>query len=221
VFTRRVSRQGLRAKAGTIAGTRKPNGYLTIWICGANHMAHRLAWLHFYGRWPAEHLDHINRVRDDNRIANLREVTFSENNQNVGLRRTSRSGYRGVTRVKAGWWARIVINGETHPLGTYGTPEEAYAAYLAAAASMHTHIPVRRPSPDGLTLNPSTVMTDYQETLQLLRRREAEIERLADQNDVLRTALERLQRFDFECRRDGIEPLPAAVVRIIDTALAA
>jgi triphosphoribosyl-dephospho-CoA synthetase len=64
-------------------------------------------------------------------------------------------------------------------------------------------------------------MTDYQETLQLLRRREAEIERLADQNDVLRTALERLQRFDFECRRDGIEPLPAAVVRIIDTALAA
>lgn len=64
-------------------------------------------------------------------------------------------------------------------------------------------------------------MNDFKETLQLPRKREAEIERLADQNDLLRTALERLQRFDFECRRDGLEPLPAGVVKIIDDALAA
>lgn len=60
VFTRRVTRQGLNARAGDIAGTRKPNGYLSIWICGANHAAHRLAWLYVHGTWP-EAWDHCSR----------------------------------------------------------------------------------------------------------------------------------------------------------------
>ena len=52
----------------------KNNGYIFIKIKGSNYSAHRLAWLYVYGVWPTYHLDHINRLRDDNRINNLRDI---------------------------------------------------------------------------------------------------------------------------------------------------
>jgi hypothetical protein len=148
VFTRRVTRQGNGARAGAIAGTRKPSGYLVIWICGANHMAHRLAWLYVYGTWPTGQIDHINRVRDDNRIANLRSVACAENIQNRGRQGNNASGFKGVFRAKGNrrWTAQITANGRQMHLGNYESAEAAHAAYCAAAARLHTHNPAANDS---------------------------------------------------------------------------
>lgn len=147
VFTRRIGRQGLHAKVGAIAGTRKPSGYLTIWISGANHMAHRLAWLYVHGSWPDGHIDHINQVKDDNRIANLRVATRSENMQNRQRYKNNVSGFRGVYKTSPGrWTAKITANGRKLYFGPFKSPEEAYAAYCKAAAELHTHNPAANDS---------------------------------------------------------------------------
>lgn len=139
VFTWRVSGRG-PAKAGSIAGTIKPKGYRVIWI-GGNYKAHRLAWLYVHGHWPKDQIDHINHVKDDNRIANLREVTNGQNMQNRTHQRNSPSGFKGVLgRTKSGRWpAKIASNGKQIWLGTFDSAELAYAAYCEAAARLHTH----------------------------------------------------------------------------------
>ncbi len=141
IFTWLVTRgKGLR---GTIAGSAKEDGYVMIRIDRRRYRAHRLAWLHVTGEWPEEEIDHVNRQRADNRFVNLRQATRSEQQQNVLLQSTNKSGYRGVSwheRDKR-WQAQIHANCKATSLGNFHTPEEAYAAYCAAAASMHTTNP--------------------------------------------------------------------------------
>ena len=74
-----------RVKAGTIAGSVKDNGYVAIKIGRTFYKAHRLAWFLGTGEWPAPdiEIDHINRVRGDNRLCNLRPVTRIGNQANV------------------------------------------------------------------------------------------------------------------------------------------
>lgn len=143
VFTRRVTRNAI-AKAGTVAGTLDRGGYVAIMVDGRRHKAHRLAWLYVYGKWPSGCLDHINRLTGDNRISNLREVTYSENQQNTLLQSNNTSGYRGVVwdHKKRRWKATIGINNRNQCLGNYRTPEEAFEAYKSAALKYHTRNPV-------------------------------------------------------------------------------
>lgn len=147
VFTRRVTRQGMRGKAGNVAGTRKPNGYLSISICGANYMAHRLAWLYVHGAWPAGHIDHINQDKGDNRIANLRDASHTLNMHNRTVNRNNKTGLRGVGiykdsgRNRKRFRAYIGKEGKTLHLGSYATAEEAHAAYCKAAAELHPYNP--------------------------------------------------------------------------------
>ena len=68
-----------RNRIGAKAGYHNPNGYRAIQISGIACLAHRLAWLYHHGRWPAQALDHLNGIRDDNRIENLEEVSIREN----------------------------------------------------------------------------------------------------------------------------------------------
>lgn len=126
-----------RAKTGTEAGVITNTGYRIISLDGVHHLAHRLAMLHVHGGWPQHQVDHINGVRADNRFANLREATPGQNTQNVGRRSTNTSGYKGVSPHKGRWHARIVVNYQTIPLGYFSTPEEAHAAYCAAAKKYH------------------------------------------------------------------------------------
>ena len=73
------------------AGTPDREGYVVIRYAGKGYKAHRLAWLHVYGRWPNGPLDHINRLKNDNRIENLRETDDALNQHNVVATR-ARSG---------------------------------------------------------------------------------------------------------------------------------
>ena len=66
------------SKCGTVSS----KGYISIYVLGERHYAHRLAWLYMTGKWPTDEIDHKNRKRKDNRWVNLREVTRVQNNHN-------------------------------------------------------------------------------------------------------------------------------------------
>jgi len=92
-------------KAGSVAGSKEANGYVRIRCDGGRYMAHRLAWLYVHGEFPPEEIDHINGVRDDNRLRNLRCVSRTENTRNQRLSNRNTSGITGVHwDKKAGKW---------------------------------------------------------------------------------------------------------------------
>lgn len=137
-FTRLVS-IAANAMAGTMPGTTH-NGYVTIAVDGKRYRAHRLAWLYVHGEWPAHQIDHINGVRDDNRIANLRDVPSATNSEN---HREARSG-SGSGLLGAYWCADkgcykacIRVAGKLKFLKNCETADEAHAIYLEAKRKLH------------------------------------------------------------------------------------
>lgn len=133
-FTRRVGRGS--AKAGAIAGYRRRQGYLMIRVGRHLYYAHRLVWLYMHGKWPDDQIDHINGVRDDNRLSNLREATPAQNMQNM---RNKKDGLPGSYRDKKSgrWVSRIGVGGEVRYLGRFDTAEEAHEAYARAKVELH------------------------------------------------------------------------------------
>lgn len=100
IFTRKIaSGRYNRFPIGSIVGSPHSQGYLIAVVDGKNLRLHRLAWLYVYGELPKE-IDHINNVKDDNRIANLRICNRSENVQNVVLKANNTSGYKGIHKDK-------------------------------------------------------------------------------------------------------------------------
>lgn len=122
---------------GKPAGRNDSSGHLQIFIEGRRHMAHRIAWLYVHGYEPIV-VDHINGVRDDNRISNLRPATDSQNAMNRKLQENNKSGYKGVSFHKQSsmWQASIKMNGKQKYLGLFETPELAKDAYTLAAKNM-------------------------------------------------------------------------------------
>jgi len=88
IFTWLVASNG-RIRVGDIAGT-TDNGYVRIMIERTKYRAHRLAWLYVHGESPKEQIDHINHIRDDNRINNLRCVSCHENFKNMTMQKIIR-----------------------------------------------------------------------------------------------------------------------------------
>lgn len=131
-----------RAKVGgEAAGWVSAFGYVLVKIGGGRYMAHRLAWLLHHGQWPTGQIDHINGVKTDNRIENLRDVDASTNQQN--RRRATaaaRSGTLGVARADARqkWRAQIHVGGKQVFLGHFESAESAHAAYLSAKRQLHS-----------------------------------------------------------------------------------
>jgi hypothetical protein len=132
---------GHRCKPGQSAGhIGNVGGYLLIGIERKTYTAHRLAWLYVHGEWPKQHIDHINGVRLDNRIANLRDVPNSINCQNRHTAMPSSThGYLGATYNKrvGVWAATITANGKTYSLGCHKSGEAAHQAYLEAKRRLH------------------------------------------------------------------------------------
>jgi hypothetical protein len=119
--------------AGKVAGVKTVAGYIKVGVDGRVYSAHRLAWLHVTGAWPAHQLDHIDGERGNNRLANLREATRTQNSWNKKRAKHSTTGFKGVWRSGAKWAATIRKNGRPVYLGTFETAEEAHAAYVTAA----------------------------------------------------------------------------------------
>ncbi len=124
--------------AGKIAGVTCPRGYKYIRIRGLGvYSAGRLAWLHHYGEWPTLEIDHINGNPADNRLANLRQASRSQNGANRSIHSNNQSGFKGVTKVGNKWTACVRLNNVKHRLGSFETAEAASKAYLKKAAEIH------------------------------------------------------------------------------------
>jgi hypothetical protein len=101
------------------------------------YQAHRLAWLYMTGEWPPGVVDHKDCNPSNNVWTNLREATQRQNIWNSRIKSNNTSGYKGVTRDKKRWTARIMANYQKVHLGTFDTKEEAYEAYVEAAKRLH------------------------------------------------------------------------------------
>ena len=85
LFTWKISRG--RVKVGDIAGSLYKTGYRFVKINGYQYLEHRLCFLYMEGAWPTGIVDHINRIKRDNRWTNLRHSTHKDNSLNRGKRR--------------------------------------------------------------------------------------------------------------------------------------
>lgn len=137
-----VQPSGPRVKVGSFAGY-NCGGYIRIGIDRRPYLAHRLAWLYVYGEWPAGEIDHVNRVKSDNRIANLRALSHAENNQNKARQKNNTSGKKGVSwnKNRGRWHVRIMLNGESRHVGYFEKIEAADAAYKNIAKEIHDFHP--------------------------------------------------------------------------------
>jgi hypothetical protein len=104
--------------AGKKAGSISDYGYLTIRLFKSTWFAHRLAWVFAYKKFPENTIDHINNIRLDNRISNLRDVSVLENNNNAKL---PSSGHKWIYEDTYGYEIRY----KTKNVGWSKTLEEA------------------------------------------------------------------------------------------------
>lgn len=139
-FINKVFR-GLRAMPGEMAGNVSSGGYIDITIDKRKYKAHRLAWFYTYGVWPTNNIDHINRVKIDNRISNLRDVTQVQNGQNKTKHKNNTSGHTGVVwhKREQQWRARIRLNGKDIYLGGFPDIQSAIDARKQAEAKYHPY----------------------------------------------------------------------------------
>ncbi len=126
---------------GDLAGCMKRT-YVVINIDGVCYRAHHLAWFYMTGELPTLFIDHRDTNKHNNAWSNLRLATKSQNMANVGLIKSNASGFKGVSRYRAGeaygkpWQASICLDKRTRHLGHFATREEAHAAYCEAAGKL-------------------------------------------------------------------------------------
>jgi len=117
-----------------IIGKPRPDGYIYPQINGTHVLHHRIIAACYLGLDIADlkvEVDHINRIKTDNRLVNLRLVTCQQNHFNLGAK-----GYCWNKRARK-WQAQIRINGKNKHLGYYDHEEDAHQAYLAEKAILH------------------------------------------------------------------------------------
>ena len=119
-----------KIKVGDRAGVIHSNGYIRIVVKQKKFYAHRLAWGFMTGEMPTLQVDHVNRIRHDNRFENLEEKSSYENNLNRGIYKSNRVGVTGVHKNKKTGriTASIRRDGITKHLGTFENIEEATKA---------------------------------------------------------------------------------------------
>lgn len=110
------------------------DGYIKVGIGGISYRAHRLIWLMEHGEWPKAEIDHKNRVRNDNRLDNLRAANRSQNTVNSAARRAAT---RGVAKEHNKWRARIKVGDRKVHLGMFLTKEEASRAFAEASIQLY------------------------------------------------------------------------------------
>lgn len=111
-------------EAGSVDNSER-SGYVRIYLDGKNARAHQLAWLHETGEWPKTQIDHINGIRTDNRICNLREANINENAWNAKVRTDNTVGIKGLSVHKT---RHGTLNYKAR-VGFYGKRRSKYFPY--------------------------------------------------------------------------------------------
>lgn len=114
-------------------------GYRAGIVFNQHFAAHRVIWAMVYGAWPIAEVDHINCIRSDNRLANLRAATPSQNRCNRPVGHRSSTGVKGVSwdRSRGKWVAFICLNGKRRNLGRFVEIADAANAYAEASRQIH------------------------------------------------------------------------------------
>lgn len=126
---------GMFLRGGGHTGSVLKNGYVYLSLNKKRMLANRVAWAIMTGSFPDSEVDHINRVKSDNRWSNLRVATRSQNAMNQSKRSDSSSGHKGVSwHSRVGKWrASIKANGKHVHLGYYDSAEKAAEKYNEAS----------------------------------------------------------------------------------------
>lgn len=127
---KRIANSWNAAWAGKPITSKDGHGYIIARIFALHFKAHRLAWAIHYGFWPEGQIDHIDGVRSNNRISNLRDVPQAENQRNMKRPRHNTSGVSGVyfCKITGQWRAEVRSHGVRHRLGRFLHIEDAKAA---------------------------------------------------------------------------------------------
>jgi hypothetical protein len=137
----RKVRTSNRIKVGDEAGQRNTTGHLQCRVNGRLYLVHRIIWLFVYGSFPVGEIDHIDGDKTNNKICNLRDVSHTENMQNLQKsHRGSKTGLLGAHPHKATgkFAAAIRVNGKQIHLGLFATAYSAHEAYMNAKITMRT-----------------------------------------------------------------------------------
>lgn len=119
--------------------TKHRQGYWCGVLLGEKVLAHRVAWAIYHGLWPDDQVDHINGIKTDNRISNLRSATHSENMRNSKTDAKNQNGLKGVSfdKSRGQWMARIMVDRKQINLGRFTNAQDAHLAYCEAAVKYH------------------------------------------------------------------------------------
>ena len=124
--------------AGREAGSADEKGYVRIRISAATSIrAHRLVWLWHFGEWPPCQIDHINQVKADNRIENLRLATNGQNKANCRTYKNNTSGYKGVSKKGNRFEGYVNAGGRRHYIKPQATAEEAFVKVQQLRIELH------------------------------------------------------------------------------------
>jgi len=108
-------------------------GYFSVKIKDKTYPVHRIIWLYVYGSFPSQDIDHKNRIRNDNRLCNLRSVSRTDNCQNISTPNHNKSGHIGVSWIKShkSWTVYVKVNKKNKWLGYYKNLDDAVVARKA------------------------------------------------------------------------------------------
>ena len=107
------------AQCYPVSDANSANGYIRISRDNIVHYMHRWIWEQIYGPIPVDwEIDHINGVKTDNRLCNLRCVPQAAQKRNMKTRDDNKSGVQGVSRwettrrgnQKVSMWRAVAIN---------------------------------------------------------------------------------------------------------------
>lgn len=134
----RKVKMAVRAPVGSMPTTIEANGYMVTSVEGRTYKVHRLIFLWHHG-WMPDQVDHINGIRIDSRIENLRAATIGQNQQNKRLQKNNTSGFKGVfwSDRERRWRASINANGQRMYFGRHKTLIDAVAACMSARERLH------------------------------------------------------------------------------------
>lgn len=122
LFWRKKNKKSSKTEVGSFAGFLHKSGYYCITLLSVQYRRSRIVWTMHNGDIPDTHvLDHIDRNKQNDLIANLRVVSYSENSRNTDVYENATSNFHGVSRYMDTvlWNSTIKHNGRTHALGYY------------------------------------------------------------------------------------------------------
>ncbi len=119
-----------------LAGSNHYSGYKNIKIAGKSYMQHRIIFMMHYGFIPNQ-IDHINGIKDDNQIENLREATGSQNSINRKTHKTNLLGIKNVKQQNNKFIVRIHVDGKSKYIGSFDDIEFADLVAQEARAKYH------------------------------------------------------------------------------------